>query len=1109
MSQRVWMKWIVAVAGAILTTCAAQATEATVAGDAYVNSAHPSTNYGNLSNLYVGNGGTALIQFDLSSLPSGATATQIGKATVKLYVNRVNASGAISVLPVTSAWNESTVTYATIPSLGASIASFTPTMAEQFIVIDITSLVQSWITTPASNFGIALTSPAGNVVLDSKENDETSHVAHLDITVVSQGPAGPQGPQGIQGATGAQGPQGIQGSAGATGAAGPIGPTGLTGATGPTGPIGLAGPQGIQGSAGTTGAAGPIGPTGLTGATGPAGPIGLAGPQGIQGVVGPAGATGAQGPPVSFRNAWSSSISYSIGDAVSENGTSYIALRANVSVDPATDVAGSGGNWAVLAAAGATGAQGTQGVPGPAGTNGTNGTNGSVGPQGPAGPAGPAGPVATFKGAYDASTVYYMGDAVSENGSSYVALANNLNVDPASNPTVWAVLAAKGGTGATGTIGAVTEYASSTTYSLGQVVFCNTTCATNGSSYISLLASNTGHDPSANPSDWQIIARVGAQGQLGTAATVGIGTVSTGAAGSSASVTNGGTSNAAVLNFSIPEGAPGTAATVGVGTVSTGAPGSSATVTNGGSSSAAVLNFTIPQGATGSIGAATEWASGTTYAVGNVVFCNTTCATNGSSYVSLIAGNTGHDPSANPSDWQMIASVGAPGTAGAAATVGIGTVSTGAAGSSASVTNGGTSNAAVLNFSIPKGDTGTAATVGVGTVSTGAPGSSATVTNGGSSSAAVLNFTIPQGATGSIGAATEWASGTTYAVGNVVFCNTTCAANGSSYVSLIAGNTGLDPSATPADWQMIAKVGSQGLPGANGSNGTNGTNGTNGVVQGITANSLNTATAGAGTASISGTAANPAININFPNDVQSVSASATNSASAGTGTASVSGTATNPTININFPKDVESVTAGTVTTSGATGSLTIGGSATNPTIGINFPASSGSSSGNPPLTFATGNLAYWGPGTYYVNFQGNLGADGNGDSVFSGTYLPSACTASKFTVATDGTMWDSTGKVVLQIISATGVSFAHGSDSSGWLTNLGTITGETSLSGFDCTITNASKSCTVTPTSVDIPAGSFLTIRAVISGNTDGNPSLAAPAVTGDPQNFYISLTCQ
>jgi hypothetical protein len=219
----------------------AYATEATVAGDTYVNSAHPSTNYGALSNLYVNSNGTTLIQFDLSSFPAGTTASQIGKATLKLYVNRVNAFGLISVQPVTSAWNEATATYATAPSLGSAVASFTPNRVGQFIIVDVTALVQGWVTTPSSNFGVALTSALGNVVFDSKENDETSHVAHLDVTVVSQGATGAtgatgaQGSQGIQGVSGAAGIQGIQGVTGAQGFTGSQGIPGVTGATGPAG----------------------------------------------------------------------------------------------------------------------------------------------------------------------------------------------------------------------------------------------------------------------------------------------------------------------------------------------------------------------------------------------------------------------------------------------------------------------------------------------------------------------------------------------------------------------------------------------------------------------------------------------------------------------------------------------------------------------------------------------------------------------------------------------------------------------------------------------------------------------------------------------------------
>jgi hypothetical protein len=50
---------------------AAHATQVALVGDASVSTARPSTNFGTLSNLYVGNGNTAFLQFDLSTNPEG------------------------------------------------------------------------------------------------------------------------------------------------------------------------------------------------------------------------------------------------------------------------------------------------------------------------------------------------------------------------------------------------------------------------------------------------------------------------------------------------------------------------------------------------------------------------------------------------------------------------------------------------------------------------------------------------------------------------------------------------------------------------------------------------------------------------------------------------------------------------------------------------------------------------------------------------------------------------------------------------------------------------------------------------------------------------------
>ena len=68
--------------------------------------------------------------------------------------------------------------------------------------------------------------------------------------------------------------------------------------------------------------------------------------------------------------------------------------------------------------------------------------------------------------------------------------------------------------------------------------------------------------------------------------------------------------------------------------------------------------------------------------------------------------------------------IGNTGPQGAAATITIGNVITGNAGANASVTNSGNSSAAVLNFTIPRGDTGA-----TGSTGPAGPQPSITVTN--------------------------------------------------------------------------------------------------------------------------------------------------------------------------------------------------------------------------------------------------------------------------------------------------------------------------------------------------------------------------------------------
>ena len=106
----------------LLSAGQAHATTATLAADAHISTAQPAVNFGTLTNLAVGNGFTSLLQFDLSPLPTGTTAAQVSRATLRLFVNRADTPGLLSLSPITSTWGEYSVTSSSAPTLGASIA---------------------------------------------------------------------------------------------------------------------------------------------------------------------------------------------------------------------------------------------------------------------------------------------------------------------------------------------------------------------------------------------------------------------------------------------------------------------------------------------------------------------------------------------------------------------------------------------------------------------------------------------------------------------------------------------------------------------------------------------------------------------------------------------------------------------------------------------------------------------------------------------------------------------------------------------------------------------------------------------------------------------------
>ena len=236
----------------------------------------------------------------------------------------------------------------------------------------------------------------------------------------------------------------------------------------------------------------------------------------------------------------------------------------------------------------------------------------------------------------------------------------------------------------------------------------------------------------------------GANGKDGITPTLRVGSTSTGNAGTNANVTMTDSNNVYTLNFVIPrgekgdtgaagtkgqdgaKGADGITPTLKVGTVTTLAAGSNATVTMSENNNEYTLNFGIPKGNKGDTG-----ASGSS---GEATIVNPTITGDSPNYtLNLVlpkgakgdkgdAGTNGTkgekgDPFtyADFTPEQLAALKGAKGDKGARGekgadgvtpTISIGTITTGAAGSPANVTMGGTAPSYVLNFTIPKGDKG-------------------------------------------------------------------------------------------------------------------------------------------------------------------------------------------------------------------------------------------------------------------------------------------------------------------------------------------------------------------------------------------------------------------
>ena len=188
------------VLGCFFFAFAAAWGQAPPAADTFVTSLIPSLTNGPSPILAVAPDSTTYIKFNLSGIPAGAS---VNKAMLRLYVDAILKPGSFDVYELDSSWNENSLAFNTPPpkngasATGGHPVSITTSNLNQFVMVDVTSLVKAWLNNTVANNGVALalTTNSGMFSFDSKESIFTSHEPELEIVLNgTAGPAGPAGP---------------------------------------------------------------------------------------------------------------------------------------------------------------------------------------------------------------------------------------------------------------------------------------------------------------------------------------------------------------------------------------------------------------------------------------------------------------------------------------------------------------------------------------------------------------------------------------------------------------------------------------------------------------------------------------------------------------------------------------------------------------------------------------------------------------------------------------------------------------------------------------------------------------------------------------------------
>jgi hypothetical protein len=132
--------------------------------DAFLGAAGYDFAYGAFDNFGVGYGGVdsatgvSVVRFDLSFIPAGSTVESAVFEAYQFFGQGLNPV-AVNLHPVTSAWNEATVTWGTMPGFDVPVTTANLNLAEGYKGWTVTGLVQQWVNGARPNYGLMLRGP--------------------------------------------------------------------------------------------------------------------------------------------------------------------------------------------------------------------------------------------------------------------------------------------------------------------------------------------------------------------------------------------------------------------------------------------------------------------------------------------------------------------------------------------------------------------------------------------------------------------------------------------------------------------------------------------------------------------------------------------------------------------------------------------------------------------------------------------------------------------------------------------------------------------------------------------------------------------------------------